>query len=113
MDRHDGVAGVVGPGEEPLLLERLELGLDDDALLLELAGDRVVLGGELLERLEVVELRLERAVALELALRARVLGRDARRPLLVVPEAGLLHLALERAYALGETGWVKGSPRAA
>src|SRR5205085_3564813 len=42
-----------------------------------------------------------------------VLGRHARGPLLVVPEAGLLHLALERADALAQPGWVKGSPRAA
>ena len=113
MHRDDGVPGVVGAAEEPLLLELGEAVLNCGSRVTQLIRDRVVLGGELLERLEVVELRLERAVALELALRARVLGRDARRPLLVVPEAGLLHLALERAYALGETGWVKGSPRAA
>ena len=49
--------------------------------------------------LQVVELRLELAERRELARGRRVLGRHLRRALLVVPEAGLLHLLLERAYA--------------
>ena len=101
VHRDDRVAGVVASREEPLLLELRQARLDVGARLLQLGGDRVVLGRELLQRLQVVELRLQHPVGLELALRARVLRRDARRPLLVVPEAGLLHLALERAYALG------------
>ena len=40
------------------------------------------------------------AERLEPARGAAVLGRDRRRPLLVVPEAGLLHLGLERGDAL-------------
>lgn len=43
----------------------------------------------------VLVLALQPLVAFELALDAGVLGRDARRALLVVPEAGLGQLALE------------------
>src|SRR3954447_1721989 len=42
-----------------------------------------------------------------------MLGRHLRRPLLVVPEAGLAHVLLERLEALAQRSWVKGSPRAA
>jgi hypothetical protein len=95
----DGVAGVVAAGEQPLLLELGEQRLHSGALAGQLLGDRVVLGRELLERLEVVDLGRQRAVAVELALRARVLGGDLRGALLVVPEALLPHLVLERADA--------------
>ena len=64
-------------------------------LLLELGAHRLVLGGELGQPAEVLDLRLERAERLELARRAPVLGRHGRGLLLVVPEAGLLHLGLE------------------
>jgi hypothetical protein len=83
------------------------------ARLGQLGHDRLVLGRQLLERLQVVDLGLGGPVAVELALRPGVLGGDLRGPVLVVPEAGLPHLALERVYALGEGSWVKGSPRAA
>ena len=59
------------------------------------AGDGVVLLGQLLERLEVADVGLERAEGLEPPSDGRVLGRHRRRVLLVVPEAGRLHLALE------------------
>ena len=48
-----------------------------------------------------------------IALGARVLRGGRRRPLLVVPEAGRAHLALEPLYLRLEPRRVKGSPRAA
>jgi hypothetical protein len=99
MDRNDGVARVVAAGEQALLLELGQLGRKRLALLLELAAYRVVFGRQLLERLDVVELGLELAVGIQLALDARMLGRHLRGPLLVVPEAGRLHVALERPEA--------------
>ena len=71
----------------------------DVALLLQLGGDRLVLGRHLLERLEVVDVALERAEALEPPRQRGVLGRHRGRALLVVPEAGRLHLPLELGYA--------------
>jgi hypothetical protein len=100
VHRHDRVAGVVRPGEEALLLELREPRLDLRALTLQLAGDRLVLGRHLLERLEVVDVLLELLIPGQLALRPRVLGRHLRRALLVVPEGRLLHLLLERLEAL-------------
>jgi hypothetical protein len=93
---NQGVARVVGAGEQALLLELREPRLEPGALLGDLLGDRGVLGGELLERLEVVDARLELAVGRQPPSDARVLGRDARGALLVVPEARLPQLALER-----------------
>src|SRR5205085_504161 len=107
------VARVVGAAEEALLLELVEPRLDRRARLLELRDDRVVLRRQLLQGVEVVEVRLQCSEQFELAPRRGVLGRHLRRALLVVPEARLLHLLLERRYALLEGGWVKGSPRAA
>src|SRR5439155_1417041 len=113
VDGDDRIAGVVVAGEETLHLEIREPLAGALLLLLQLAGDRLVLGGHLLERFEVVDVRLELAVSVELALGARVLRGDLRRPLLVVPEAGLSHVLLERLQALAQRSWVKGSPRAA
>ena len=59
--------------------------------------DGVVLLGQLLERLEVADVRLERAERLEPPSDGGVLGGHGGRVLLVVPEAGRLHLALELA----------------
>ena len=47
------------------------------------------------ELVRVVELALQALVALELAREPRVLGRDARRGRLVVPEPGSAHRLLE------------------
>ena len=76
--------------------------LDAGALLLELGGDRLVLGRHLLERLEVVELGLERAVAGSSLRCARACSADtfaARSWSSQKP--GRLHLLLERVDALG------------
>ena len=59
MDTHHGVARVVLAGEEALLLELSELGRERLALLVELAGDRLVLLGQILERIYVVQLGLQ------------------------------------------------------
>ena len=96
MHGHDGVAGVVASREQSLLLELGEPRLDTHALSGELRRDRLVLDGELFERLEVVEVRLERAERVELALQAGVLGGDRRGAVLVVPESAGTHLLLER-----------------
>ena len=92
---HDRVAGVVLAREEPRLLELREPRLDRGALLRELGVHRVVLLGHLLERLEVVDVGLERAERLEPPPGRRVLGGHRGGSLLVVPEAGRPHVALE------------------
>ena len=71
--------------------DRLEPGLD-------LLGHPAV-HREQLDR--VVVLLLEAPVSLEPAVQARLLGRDLRGLLLVVPEAGLGHAALELGDACG------------
>src|SRR5215212_6256732 len=113
VDGDDRVAGVVAASEEPLELEIRQARRDALALLGELVLERLVLGRHLLERLEVVDVALELAVGLQLALGARMLRRDLRGLLLVVPEAGLAHLVFERAEALAQRSGVKDSPRAA
>ena len=113
VDRDERVARVVAAGEEALLLELLQALLNAADLVLELARDLGVLLGELGERLEVLDVTLQVAVQRQPLARARVLGPDLRRPLLVIPEAGLPHLVLERLNALAQLGWVKGSPLAA
>ena len=66
----------------------------------ELGGHPLVLLGHLGERVDVADVALERAVGLQPAREGRVLGRHLRRPVLVVPEPGGLHLPLELLYAL-------------
>ena len=114
VHRDRRVAGVVAAAEQALLLELAHAPLDvARAARASSAAHRLVLGGELGQPGEVLDLGLERAERLELARRAAVLGGHRRGPLLVVPEAGLLHLGLEaRGLALQLSG-VKGSPRAA
>ena len=85
--------------EQARLLERGQPRLDRGPLLLELGGDAVVLGGHLLERVEVVDVALQLAEAVEPACDRGVLGGDLGRSLLVVPEAGGLHLPLQRVDA--------------
>ena len=87
----DGVPGVVLPVEERVLLQPCELVLERRDELRDLA---FVLA-ELEELAHVGELALQPLVALELADEARVLGRDARRARLVVPEPGSAHRLLE------------------
>ena len=70
------VARVVLAREQPRLLELGEPRLDRRALLLELGRDRLVLLGQLLERLEVVDVGLERAERLEPALRRDACSAD-------------------------------------
>ena len=78
----------------------------------ELGGHLGVLGRHLGELAEVGGVGLEPAEGLEPPLRAGVLGGGLRGALLVVPEAGRAHLALEPGYLGFELGRVKGSPRA-
>ena len=94
-DRDDGVARVVLAAEQARLLELGQPLLDRVELRVELGGDLGVLGRHLGELVEVGDVGLERAERLEPALGARVLRPRSRRPLLVVPEARALHLALE------------------
>ena len=77
--------------------------LDAGELLVDLADQVGVLGAHLGE----LDVALERAEELELALRARVLGVDLRRPLLVAPEVRVLHLLLELCDLLLERGRVE------
>jgi hypothetical protein len=102
VDGDERVARVVAPGEQPLLLELGEVLLDGGHLAGDLVGERVVLLGHLGERLEIVDVGLQGAPALEAPRRPRVLGADLRGDLLVVPEPRLLHLLLELADALGD-----------
>ena len=60
VDGHERVTRVVGPGEEPLLLERGQAALDVGQLLADLRGERVVLLRELQQRLEVTHVTLQR-----------------------------------------------------
>ena len=66
VDGDERVARVVGPGEQPLLLERGEALLDRGELLLELGGHVRILLGELDEPLEVVDVGLQRGERLDL-----------------------------------------------
>jgi len=91
VDRHDCVAAVVLAVEERVLLEPGELAPQRDDRRFDLAGHLAV-HPEQFGR--VLVLALELPVALEPARDTRVLGRGARRTLLVVPEAGLPHLLL-------------------
>ena len=71
---------VVLAGEQPLLLELGELRLDGRDAVVELGGELGVLGDELGQALELVDLGLELAVGVEALLEPRVLGvRPARR----------------------------------
>jgi hypothetical protein len=107
----DRVTGVVLTAEQAGLLELCQLGFDGVELLGDLGVERVVFqGGEVRE---VLYVGFQLAKALELTLRAAVLGRHRRRATVVVPEARLLHLTLEPGDLLLERRRVKDSPRAA
>jgi hypothetical protein len=113
VDRDHGVPAVVAAAEQARLLELGEPRLEGGALGAQLVPDRGILGRQLRELLEVLGLRLQCTKGLDSPACRGVLRRYPRRALLVVPEAGRRHLALERRYSLLEYGWVKGSPRAA
>ena len=81
VDGHERVAGVVGAGEQPLQLQRLEPRLDRAERLLDLVGELRILLGELDEPLEVLDVARELLVGGQPARLARVLRRRrARRP---------------------------------
>ena len=86
VDRDERVAGVVGAGEQPLLLEREQPLLDRGQRAVELARELLVLLRQLDQRLEVLDVGLDAAEGLEPPRHARVLGADLRRRLGVIPE---------------------------
>ena len=104
LDRDDRVSRVVLAGEERVLLQPGEL-----------AAHVAQHGLELLVRerahalAEELDVRDELVVALELLLRALVLGREPRGALLVVPEVGLRELLLELVEAGLQRSGVKGN----
>ncbi len=91
VDLEDGVARVVLAVEQRVLLQTTELALERRDELRDLL--LVLAEREQLRR--VLELALEPLVALELADEPRVLGGDASRTRLVVPEPGSPHRLLE------------------
>jgi hypothetical protein len=91
VDLEHGVARVVLAVEQRVLLQSSELALEARHEL----RDLVLVLAELVELARVRELALKSLVALELAREPGVLGRDARRRGLVVPEARRAHRRLE------------------
>ena len=112
VDGDDGVAGVVLTAEQPRLFQLVQPPLDRGQLGRQLARHLLVLGRHLGQLVEVAGLRLELAEGLQLALGAGVRGRGAGRGVLVIPEAGALHLLLQPLGLCFERSRVKGSPRA-
>src|SRR5579863_379025 len=95
LDGDDRVAGVILAREERVLLQLREL-----LLRLVQDGEQLLLGERRGALLQEGEVALQLLVPVELALRARVLGRQLRGSLLVVPEIGFPELLSE----LGDTG---------
>ncbi len=93
VDLEDGVARVVLPREERVLANAVELRLE----LRDEARDLALVLAQLAQFLRVLVLRLQALVALELARHPRVLGGDAGRSGLVVPEPRSAHRLLELA----------------
>jgi len=112
VDRHQGVAGVVGAREQRREFERIDHLLEAIRLGGEIGLERGVFPGEFLEGLEVAAggdrllERLEHRVD-RLQLRDGCLG-----PLLVVPEVGPAHRSFEAGGGLLASVPVKGSPAA-
>ena len=113
IDADQGVPDVVGACEEALLLQLGQLVLDRGHVLVHLAGQRGVLCRKLGQPRQLFNVGLQRLEGVQPARRTRVLGRDPRGSLGVVPEARRPHLGLERGDALRQRSGVKGSPRAA
>ena len=106
VDGEHRVAAVVLACEERVLLEPLELARDRTQLDRKLLLQRRV---QLVELGRVLDLRPQPLVAIESPLHACVLGRDLRRPGLVVPEPWIVHRRLELAEAGGQRVGVKGN----
>ena len=87
VDGHERVAGVVAPGEQPLLLERRQALLDRGDLLVDLAPAATRPRRPSRPGRRGPRRRPQRAEHLQAPRRARVLGRHRRRALGVVPEA--------------------------
>ena len=114
VDRDDGVAGVVLAAEEPRLLELGQAPLDRGELRRQLGGHLLVLGRQLRQLAEVVDVGLERPEGLQPALRAGVLRGDRAPPSPGRPRSpGRCISASSRSTSRLERGRVKGSPRAA
>src|SRR5437867_9284624 len=92
LKRHYRVAGVVLAVEELRLLQALELAVERHDRRLDLGGH---LRLELEQADRVLVFAAEPLVELEALRDTRMLGRGALCVFLVVPEAGLAHLALE------------------
>src|SRR4051794_6154712 len=97
VDGDQRVARVVVTREQACELERRESVLDRGEVRLELVGDRLVLGGQLDQALEVLDLAHERLEFFDATGQPGMLGRYLGRPLLIVPEARRPHLLLEPA----------------
>jgi hypothetical protein len=91
VDLEDRIARVVLAVEERIFLQSPELALERGHEL----SDLVLVLAEGAQLAGVGILALESLVALELAGQPRVLGGDASRARLVVPEAGSAHRLLE------------------
>ena len=113
VDVHERVAGVVAPGEQPLLLELAQPRLDRGDLLVHLGRDVGVFDGHLGQALEVLDVTGERVEDLQAAAGTGVLGADRGGPFGVLPEALGAHLGLELGYAAAQRGRVKDNPPAA
>ena len=89
-------------GEQALLLQLGQADLHRGQRVGELGLDLGVLGGELGQALEVADVALQRADALDAPCGTRVLGGDLLRAARVVPERRLLQLLLELGHVGGE-----------
>src|SRR6266571_8862651 len=114
VDREQRVAGVVGPPQHVLQLERLELGSELLGLAVELVRQTVVAVGlgQLAQGLRVVQPLAQRVVGLEPALQLLHLLDHLPRPPLVGPDAAFRHGVLQLAQPLGLPFYVKGSSAA-
>jgi len=73
VHRDDGVAGVEGAGEEALLLELGQALLDRGELARQLLRHLLVVGGELSQLAEIIDVASQPPEALQALLRARML----------------------------------------